>query len=185
MDKVMYCERCGWVGYVLFKKKCKYCNTKMRLLSEEIKEKYNIFDDSWSEILVKINSYHDTIDEELALREELNSRTNNFIQNELANSQIFSIEAYNIQMGKRCNTDKVLAEFHQKQIIEQQNKINQETQKILDKQNCVPKCPICSSTNIKKITMTTRAVKTATFGIAGAVDDAGKTYKCNNCGSKF
>lgn len=33
--------------------------------------------------------------------------------------------------------------------------------------------------------MTTRVVKTAIFGVAGAVDDAGKTYKCDNCGSKF
>ena len=49
----------------------------------------------------------------------------------------------------------------------------------------IPKCPICGSNNIQKITTATRALKTAVFGIAGAVDDAGKTYKCNNCGSKF
>lgn len=49
----------------------------------------------------------------------------------------------------------------------------------------IPKCPICGSTNINKITVGSRAVKTAVFGVVGAVDDAGKTYKCNNCGSKF
>ena len=49
----------------------------------------------------------------------------------------------------------------------------------------IPKCPICQSINIKKITFTKRAVKTAVFGVIGAVDDAGKTYKCENCGSKF
>ena len=49
----------------------------------------------------------------------------------------------------------------------------------------VPKCPICGSANIKKITLGSRAVKTAVFGVVGAVDDAGKTYRCNNCGSKF
>ena len=27
--------------------------------------------------------------------------------------------------------------------------------------------------------------KTAAFGVVGAIDDAGKTYKCGNCGSKF
>lgn len=48
-----------------------------------------------------------------------------------------------------------------------------------------PKCPICSSTNIQKISITKRAVKTAFFGALGAVDDAGKTYQCKNCGSKF
>lgn len=51
--------------------------------------------------------------------------------------------------------------------------------------NNVVKCPICRSTNINKITVGSRAVKTAAFGVVGAVDDAGKTYKCGNCGSKF
>ncbi len=56
---------------------------------------------------------------------------------------------------------------------------------ILEEQKNVPKCPICGSTNINKITIGSRAVKTAVFGVVGAVDDAGKTYKCGNCGSKF
>lgn len=36
-----------------------------------------------------------------------------------------------------------------------------------------------------KITTTTMAVKTAVLGVVGAVDDAGRTYKCGNCGSRF
>ncbi len=56
---------------------------------------------------------------------------------------------------------------------------------ILEEQSYQPKCPICGSTNVNKISMTTRAVKTAAFGVYGAVDDAGKKYKCDNCGSKF
>ncbi len=58
-------------------------------------------------------------------------------------------------------------------------------QKEKDRQNCIPRCPICGSSNIQKITIGTRAVKTAAFGVVGAVDDAGKTYKCRNCDSKF
>lgn len=49
----------------------------------------------------------------------------------------------------------------------------------------VPKCPICGSTNLTKITVTKKAIKTGLFGIFGAIDDAGKTWKCENCGSKF
>ena len=49
----------------------------------------------------------------------------------------------------------------------------------------IPKCPICGSPNVQKITLGSRTVKIALFGMIGAVDDAGKTYKCNNCGSKF
>lgn len=48
--------------------------------------------------------------------------------------------------------------------------------------NNIPKYPICGSTNIQKISIGTRAVKTAVFGVVGAVDDAGKTYKYENCG---
>lgn len=58
-------------------------------------------------------------------------------------------------------------------------------QKEKDKQNCISKCPICGLTNINKITVGSRAVKTAVFGVVGTVDDAGKTYRCGNCGSKF
>lgn len=47
-----------------------------------------------------------------------------------------------------------------------------------------PKCPICQSTNLSKITTTSKAGKIALFGIFGA-GDLGKTWKCNNCGSKF
>ncbi len=53
------------------------------------------------------------------------------------------------------------------------------------KSNNIPHCPICNSTNIKRITLSKRAIKTAVFGVVGAIDDAGKTYKCGNCKSKF
>lgn len=48
----------------------------------------------------------------------------------------------------------------------------------------VPKCPICGSTDLSKITATQKAVKIAIFGIFG-MGDNGKTWKCNSCGSKF
>ncbi len=46
-------------------------------------------------------------------------------------------------------------------------------------------CPYCKSTSVSKITTTKKVIKTALFGIFGAVDDAGKTYKCDSCGCKF
>lgn len=58
-------------------------------------------------------------------------------------------------------------------------------QKDKDKQNYIPKYTTCRLANINKITIGSRTVKTAVFGVVGAVDDAGKTYKCGNCGSKF
>lgn len=46
-------------------------------------------------------------------------------------------------------------------------------------------CPYCKSTTVSKITNTKKAIKIGLFGIFGAMDDAGKTWKCNNCGSKW
>lgn len=69
-----------------------------------------------------------------------------------------------------------------KQYWEEQAKA-EEQEKIQQSQN-VPKCPICQSTNLSKITVTKKAMKIAAFGIFG-MGDNGKTYKCENCGSKF
>ncbi len=48
----------------------------------------------------------------------------------------------------------------------------------------VPQCPICGSTNLSKITVGRKAVKIGVLGVFG-MGDAGKTWRCNNCGSKF
>lgn len=48
----------------------------------------------------------------------------------------------------------------------------------------LPKCPICHSTKIHKISMTNKAASALTFGIF-AVGHVSKTYKCDVCGSKF
>lgn len=47
-----------------------------------------------------------------------------------------------------------------------------------------PKCPVCSSTKIHKISMTNKAASALTFGIFAA-GHVSKTYKCDICGSKF
>lgn len=59
-------------------------------------------------------------------------------------------------------------------------KANAVAQELLNK----PHCPICNSTNLSKITTTHKVVKIAAFGIFG-MGDNGKTWKCNNCGSRF
>ena len=48
----------------------------------------------------------------------------------------------------------------------------------------LPKCPICSSTKIHKISMTNKAASIVAFGIFSA-GHVSKTYKCDICGSKF
>lgn len=44
-------------------------------------------------------------------------------------------------------------------------------------------CPYCNSTNVKKITTTSKAINTALFGVFGTKRH--KNYYCNNCKSNF
>lgn len=47
-----------------------------------------------------------------------------------------------------------------------------------------PKCPICGSANLNKITATRKILKVGLFGRLGT-GDLGKTYQCCKCGAKF
>lgn len=165
----MYCEKCGQVYHIAFSKKCDFCGTKMQLLPEELKYKYHIFVEDWSQ----------TSDEEMLSRRE------KFVMGELKNNPLFSMEDYQKQVQKKIQINQRLNDYEKRKLLEQQAKNLVQIQKERDKQNCIPKCPICGSVNVNKITVGSRAVKTAVFGVVGAVDDAGKTYKCDNCGSRF
>ena len=65
---------------------------------------------------------------------------------------------------------------------------NQQTRKWMRSQQNgnvgVPKCPICGSTNLNKITATRKILKVGLFGRLGT-GDLGKTYQCGQCGAKF
>ena len=47
----------------------------------------------------------------------------------------------------------------------------------------IPHCPTCQSTNLRKISTTSKVVNTALFGIFGTKRH--KTYHCNNCGYEW
>lgn len=48
----------------------------------------------------------------------------------------------------------------------------------------IPRCPICQSSQIHKISATNKVASAITFGIF-ASGHVSKTYKCDNCGAKF
>ena len=54
----------------------------------------------------------------------------------------------------------------------------------IDINDCIPKCPICGSSSLSKITNTHKVAKMVAFGIFG-MGENGKTWKCDNCGSRF
>ena len=163
MDEVMYCEKCGFVGHILFSKKCKHCKTKVKILSEDMKYKYHIFVEDWVEIS----------------KEEIAHRKDNFVTNELQSNPLFSIEEYNKQINKQIEVENEISEYQKKKQLEIQSK----NLKTINNNNCVPKCPTCGSTNIKKISTTNRIVSTGLFGLASS--KIGKQWHCNNCNSDF
>lgn len=48
----------------------------------------------------------------------------------------------------------------------------------------IPKCPICQSTNLKKITVGSKLFAAGTIGVF-ALPHTSKTYECKSCGYKF
>lgn len=167
MNKVMYCEKCGFVGYMVFCKRCKGCGIKMKLLPEELKYKYHIFVEDWAQ----------TSDEEELTRKE------NFVMGELKNNPLFSMKKYQEQVQKHIQLKQKVADYDKRKMLEQQTKNIAKMQKEKDKVNCIPKCPICGSSNISKIGVINRGVSTHFLGLAS--DKIGKTHKCNNCGTTW
>lgn len=86
-----------------------------------------------------------------------------------------------------------MAELRQTNIIEYELRMKQfkdmfdekyNYKPIKPKEENIPKCPICGSTDLSKITTTQKAGKAVLFGLFAA-GDMSKTWKCNKCGSKF
>ena len=167
MGKVMYCEKCGQVYHIAFSKKCDFCGTKMKFLPEELKYKYHIFVEDWSQIS----------------DEEILSRRENFVMGELINNPLFSKEDYQKQVQKKIQINQRLEEYEKRKLLEQQSKNLARMQKEKDKQNCIPKCPTCGSTNVEKISIGKKAVGGATFGLLSS--DIRNTMHCKNCGAKW
>nr|WP_305135034.1 hypothetical protein [uncultured Acetatifactor sp.] len=97
---------------------------------------------------------------------------------------------------KAISTDEsfmnAMVELYENNPIEYQLKIQQfktqlQQQKQIEEKGYIvdnaPKCPTCQSTNLKKITATSKAMNTALFGLFGTKRH--KTYHCNNCGYEW
>lgn len=118
-----------------------------------------------------------------------------FCKNEIIMAEI-SGQDYTM-LAKVSNFNRQLldamVDLHKKDVIEYELKMSQfrnqyEQSQRVEKQEQesynIPKCPACQSTNLSKISTTKKVAKIAAFGIFG-MGDNGKTWKCNNCGSKF
>lgn len=52
-----------------------------------------------------------------------------------------------------------------------------------NKDQHIPKCPICGSTNLKKLSFTNKAISVGVFGLLS--NKINKTWECKNCKSTF
>lgn len=173
MGKMHFCKQCGYTcmvsmtTHILHRlvagespKTCVNCKTQMTELPTKVVDKYGCF----SELEVFSTEWFDS-------REK-------YVEEYVSEFSEFNPELY----AKELDRLKASAERH---FQYEQQQLEESFKKIAEQRSHIPKCPICGSSNLRKITLTKRAVKTAAFGIAGAVDDAGKTWQCNNCNSKF
>lgn len=65
-----------------------------------------------------------------------------------------------------------------KQYWEEQAKAEEQVK--LQQAKFIPKCPICQSTNIKRVSGTSKAISVALFGLLS--QKVKKQFHCNNCG---
>ena len=87
------------------------------------------------------------------------------------------VGAVHSDSAKRCaicgGTDFEHDEFSTKQ--RQQKQIEEDLR--------IPKCPICGSTNLKKLSFANKAVSVGVFGLLS--NKINKTWECKNCKSTF
>ena len=74
------------------------------------------------------------------------------------------------------NTKSVPEKYESKYPLEDRSKYENKSSNTIT-------CPYCHSTNVKKITTTSKVVNTAIFGIFGTKRH--KQWHCNGCGSDF
>ena len=75
--------------------------------------------------------------------------------------------------------DENINQINEQQTVIQNYQDQKQAQDLLNK----PKCPTCSSTNLKKISTTSKVVNTAVFGLFGT--KRFKQFHCNNCGYEW
>ena len=78
------------------------------------------------------------------------------------------------------NEQKSQQEYEALQRRAQQKRIEKER---IEKQQNTPKCPTCGSTNIEKISTTSKAIGFAMVGVFSS--NFGKTMHCKQCGYKW
>lgn len=176
----MYCPQCGGRVRTLFGTKCRYCKkVKLENMPWEWHNKDFFYEKAFE-------NWFDLPYEERRRLEETS-----FIPFLRATEPKFSEEAYQ----HRLEEEKI---ENEKEAVEKEKlrKLKEECQKEREeyyrkqriewdrRAKYAPKCPICGSPRIKKISAITKAGGVALFGPLG-MRKAMKQWHCEDCGSDF
>ena len=83
----------------------------------------------------------------------------------------------------KCNQQLIKLSTENKQLDKQVNEIKKEIQEYQENQSNIPKCPTCGSTNVEKISTTSKTIGFVAVGVFSS--NFGKTMHCKNCGYKW
>ena len=127
--------------------------------------------------------------EKLCLKYKLTALDgNNIYYYFVADNRAGAVEYIQAKVGKNYKIAEMIvdayAEDHREEIEHCKETVtNYRREKQLEELLNKPKCPTCQSTNIKKISTTSKALNTAMWGIFGT--KRYKTFHCNHCGYEW
>lgn len=155
MIKENYCNKCGWVWLIFDDKDDKKCGICGNILKPVPDEYYEEFQ----------GKPFFSKEMEQKLIEDLVKTSPNF-------DQYYFDNAINIKGQKDEAFNAKIA--HGKAVLEGKDKGNR----------FGVSCPYCHATNVRKITVTSKAIHTSIFGIFSMGRNS-KNYHCDHCGSDF
>lgn len=160
---LMYCKKCGRVVIEYDDKKMHKCDICGNNICP-VPEKYLL--------VYKGKLYDNNLDD---------SKKDQFIEECIKSSPEFDSELYN---KKDAVIAKRWSDYKKSEAISDAIAQGADPKTAFKTGGDIPHCPICGSTKLSKISGAKKAIKIGLFGIFGA-GDLGKTWKCENCGSKF
>lgn len=171
MDKEVICKKCGHVtdeSFLRMSSKCSKCGNS--------KENFIILDDDFDTLEKK---YEKEIQEECIK-----------MYGKEVHSGMEFVDAYKEVIRQKYfyehsdMIDEASVKIREYKSTPEYRKEHYNDPDPIPSSTNVPKCPICGSTNLIKLSTAGKVAKVGLFGLFGA-GSLGKTYKCKNCGVKF
>lgn len=157
-DKIWYCPICGMGKQLYSNRVCDWCGNQIKMVESIHPHTYYL--EKAKEIYSKEFSFNVTEEEQ-----------HNVLIEEAKNNPLFDAVVSKQAFQKWQNqSSKANATYFQQ--------LNKNTENVNK-----PKCPTCGSTDINKISTTSKIIGAATFGLLSKT--AKSQFKCNNCGYKW